>query len=83
MRDYSKYIITTQSNTESVNQPQLKHEIPTNCGTKVADVLDNFFAGKHNATRCADYFGAFAPFTTPINSKCCSICYHLALKGEF
>ena len=39
-------------------------EKPTNCGTKAADALAKFLAGKRNANPLNTYFGAFATTMT-------------------
>ena len=62
---------------------QEKH---TNCGTKAADVLAKFWAGNFNANPLNILVHLqFYDFTTPTNSKCCSMCYFLAViwRGNF
>ena len=51
---------------------QQKQENLTNCGTKAADVLDNFLASKLKCNP-VNYYDV----RTPITAKCCSICYRL------
>ena len=57
-----------------------RQEKPTNCVSKTADVLDKFFS-RQTLMRIQWilwYICNYYEFTTPINSKCGSICYRLA-----
>ena len=57
--------------TQHFHPVQQQQEKLTNCGTKAADVLDQFLAGNHNANPLNNLVHLqLLDFTTPINSKC-------------
>ena len=56
---------------------------PTICGTKATNVLDKFFS-RQTLIWINWIFWCicnYYDFITPTNSKCCSICYRLAVKS--
>ena len=64
-------------NRHMSTQCRIRQETPTRCGTKDADVLDTFLS-RQTLMRMHWIFWCICNYydiTTPINSKCCSICY--------
>ena len=72
---------TVQLTHDNNKDNSTRQEKPSNCGTKAADVLDKIFSRQtlmriHWICWC---FSNYCDFTTPVNSKCCSICHRLAV----